>query len=110
MSRVTAGAVAGLLLGLLHGFWSARAETAGAGTLAGALLGRASQGIVNGILAAWMVRAQAPVWRGALWGALIGVLLGALRGIAHQAWAETIPPSALVGLGCGLAASLARRG
>jgi hypothetical protein len=108
VTKVTAGVLAGFVLGALHGLWSARGD-AGTGTLVGAVLGRASQGIINGILAAYMARGQSPVWRGALWGAVIGAVLGALRAIAHHAWAETIPPSAIVGLGCGVAAALARR-
>ena len=108
MSKLTAGVLAGLVLGALHGMWAARGDM-GATTLAGALLGRASQGIINGILTAWLAGGRMPAWRAAVWGALFGVLLGALRGIAHQAWMTTISPSAVVGLGCGLAVSLARR-
>ena len=109
MTKLTAGVLAGLVLGTLHGIWVARGD-AGATSLAGALLGRASQGIINGVLTAWLAGAKAPAWRPALWGTLLGVLLGALRGIAHQSWAVTIPPSAIVGLGCGLAIAFARRG
>ena len=108
MKKLTAGVLAGLVLGVLHGIWIASGDV-GAASLAGVLLGRASQGIINGILTAWLAGGRMPAWRAAVWGALFGVLLGALRGIAHQAWMTTIPPSAVVGLGCGLAVSLARR-
>jgi hypothetical protein len=96
MTREAAGVLAGIALGALHGLLSARGQTA-------------SQGIINGILAAYATRPGAPVWRTAVWGALIGAGLGCLSGIPHRAWAETIPLGALVGLGCGAAAGLAGR-
>lgn len=108
MTKLTAGVIAGLVLGALHGIWVVRGNAAAA-SLAGALLGRASQGIINGILTAWMAGARTPAWRTVLVGGLLGVLLGALRAVVHHGWAATIPPSAIVGLGCGLAVALARR-
>lgn len=108
MTKLTAGVLAGLVLGALHGLWVLRGNAAAA-SLAGALLGRASQGIINGILTAWVAGARTPAWRTVLVGTLLGVLLGALRGMAHHGWAETIPPSAIVGFGCGIAVALARR-
>lgn len=101
--------LAGILLGMVHGLVSARREAATA-TIVATVLGRASQGIINGILAAYATRRGAPPWQAALWGALIGAGLGCLSGIPGRAWPETIPLGGLVGLGCGVAASLAARG
>ncbi len=106
MTRVTAGVLAGVVLGSLYGAWSAR-EAAEAASLIEIVLGRASQGIVNGILAAYFTPPGSPGWRGALTGAAVGVLLGALRGIVHHDWIETVPIGALLGLGCGIAVNLA---
>jgi hypothetical protein len=108
MTREAAGVLAGILLGGLHGLISARGESATAVVVA-TVLGRASQGIINGILAAYVTRPRAPVWRTALWGGLIGAGLGCLSGIPHRAWLQTIPLGAVVGLGCGAAAAIAGR-
>lgn len=108
MTREAAGVLAGIALGALHGLLSARGQTDAAAVVS-TVLGRASQGIINGILAAYATRPGAPVWRTAAWGALIGAGLGCLSGIPHRTWAETIPLGALVGLGCGAAAGLAGR-
>jgi len=108
MTRETAGVLAGVALGVAHGFLSARGQSEAA-VVAATVLGRASQGIINGILAAYATRPGAPIWWTSLWGAVIGAGLGCLSGIPHRAWAETIPLGALVGLGCGAAAGLAGR-
>lgn len=100
--------LAGILLGALHGLISARGE-ADTAVVVATVLGRASQGIINGILAAYATRPKSPVWRTALWGALIGAGLGCLSGIPHRAWLETIPLGAAVGLGCGAAAASSGR-
>lgn len=108
MTREAAGVLAGILLGAVHGIVSARGE-ANTAVVVATLLGRASQGIINGILAAYATRPGAPLWRTALWGAVIGAGLGSLSGIPHRAWAETIPLGAVVGLGCGVATAIAGR-
>jgi len=107
MSKVTAGVVVGIILGAIHGLVNAGAETS-AGALSAGLLGRASQGIITGVLAAYANKGAPPLWRGALWGALIGVGLGAVSGLAGQPLSRAIPLSALVGLGCGIATARAR--
>ncbi len=108
MSRVTAGVLAGIVLGSLYGVWSAR-EAAEVASMIEIVLGRASQGIVNGILAAYFTPPGSPSWRGAITGAAVGVLLGALRGLVHHDWIETVPLGALLGLGCGIVTGLASR-
>jgi len=97
----------GIVLGAIHGFLNTGAETSST-ALSASLLGRASQGIINGVLAAYANKGAPPLWRGALWGALIGVGLGAVSGLAGQALSRAIPFSALVGLGCGIATAKAR--
>ena len=108
MSKVTAGVLAGILLGLLHGFLTAGAQ-ADAAAISANLLGRMSQGIINGILAAYANKGATPLWRGAIWGVLIGVGLGFLAGLQAHAVREALLPAALVGLGCGLATARAKR-
>ena len=106
MSKVTAGVLVGILLGIANGFWGARGESGAAAVLT-TVLGRASQGIINGILAAYATPGKPPIWRGALVGALIGAGLGILSGIPGRSWSESIPLGSLVGLGCGVATSRA---
>jgi len=72
-------------------------------------LGRASQGIINGVLAAYVNKGATPLWRGAFWGGLIGLLLGVLAGISTHAFPASLIPSAILGLGCGLATAKAKR-
>jgi hypothetical protein len=108
MTREAAGVLAGIVLGGLHGLISAHGEADTAVVLA-TVLGRASQGIINGILAAYVTKPKAPVWRAALWGGVIGAGLGCLSGIPHHTWIQTIPLGAAVGLGCGAAAAIAGR-
>jgi len=102
MSKVTAGVLTGIVLGTLHGVWSAWGEPK-AFDIFTTILGRASQGIINGVLAAYVTRGNTPPWRGALFGGLIGLALGALAGTPDRSWAATLPLGAIVGAGCGLA-------
>ncbi len=108
MTKVSAGVLAGLALGGAHGAWSAGGDASGMALLL-PILGRASQGIINGVLTAYLTKARTPLWRGGLVGAAVGVGLGALAGIPASNWMQTVPASALVGLGCGLATAKAKR-
>ena len=108
MTKTSAGILAGILLGVLYGLYNARAETT-AGAISASLLGRSAQGIINGVLAAYANKGAPPLWRGALWGALIGLGLGVLAGLSMHSLVGALPPSALVGLGCGLATAKAKR-
>jgi hypothetical protein len=108
MTKVSAGVLAGLVLGAAHGAWSADGEASGTALFL-PILGRASQGIINGVLAAYLTNARTPLWRGGLVGAALGAGLGALAGIPASDWMRTVPASALVGLGCGLAAAKGKR-
>jgi hypothetical protein len=73
------------------------------------ILGRASQGIINGVLAAYVTRGSTALWHGALAGGAIGVGLGALAGIPDRVWMETIPLGGVIGVACGIATARARR-
>ena len=108
MSKVAAGVVTGLLLGAAQGVISVGTGAEGM-TLFLAILGRASQGIINGVLAAYAVRGKSPLWRGGLIGGALGAGLGCLAGIPAQSWAQVVPWSAVVGLGCGMAVARAGR-
>lgn len=108
MTKVSAGVLAGFFLGGAQGALSAGGDATGM-PLFLAILGRASQGIINGVLAAYFTKPGTPVWRGGLVGAALGAGLGALSGIPESNWMRTVPASALVGLGCGLAAAKAKR-
>ncbi|HEY2923705.1 MAG TPA: hypothetical protein VGJ98_01925 [Candidatus Eisenbacteria bacterium] len=108
MTKVSAGIVVGILLGLIYGIFNVRGETT-ASAISASLLGRSAQGIINGVLAAYANKGPTPLWRGGLWGALIGLALGALAGFPSHAIPEALPPSALLGLGCGLATAKAKR-
>jgi len=108
MSKVSAGVVAGLLLGAAQGFLSAGQSATGMAIFL-AILGRASQGIINGVLAGWAIKSKAPFWRGGLVGGALGVGLGLLAGIPDQDWTRVVPMSAIVGIGCGLAVARAGR-
>ncbi len=108
MTKTSAGILAGILLGVLYGLYTARGETTAAAVSA-SLLGRSAQGIINGILAAYANKGAPPLWRGALWGVVIGLLLGVLAGLSMHSVAEALLPSAIVGLGCGLATAKAKR-
>src|SRR5439155_27269904 len=102
MSKVTAGVLAGIVLGALHGVWSAWGDPKAMDVFT-TILGRASQGIINGVLAAYVTRGNTPLWRGGLLSGLIGLALGALAGLPSHSWAMTLPLGAVVGVGCGLA-------
>ncbi len=102
MTKVTAGVLIGIVLGALHGVVSAWGEPKTM-VIFTTILGRASQGIVNGVLAAYVTPGNTPLWRGALFSGLIGLLLGALAGIPGRDWTMTLPLGAAVGIGCGLA-------
>jgi hypothetical protein len=108
MTKVTAGVLVGILLGLLYGLYNARGGL-GAAAISASLLGRSSQGIINGVLAAYANKGATPLWRGALSGALIGLGLGVLAGFVSHAIAEALLPSAVLGLGCGIATAKAKR-
>jgi hypothetical protein len=108
MTKVTAGVLAGILLGALYGLYNVRGG-ATAAAISASLLGRSAQGIISGVLAAYANRGSTPLWRGALWGALIGLGLGVLAGLSSRSFPAALLPSAIVGLGCGLATAKARR-
>ena len=108
MTKVSAGVLVGVLLGLLYGLYNARGDSSAA-AISASLLGRTSQGIINGILAAYANKGSTPLWRGALWGALIGLGLGVLAGLPGNSIPQSLLPSALLGLGCGLASASAKR-
>jgi hypothetical protein len=99
---------AGLLLGAAQGFLMAGSDSTGMATFL-SVLGRASQGIINGVLVAYALKPKAPLWRGGLVGGALGGLLGGLAGIPAQEWTQIVPWSAVVGVGCGLAAARAGR-
>ena len=108
MTKVSAGVLTGILLGILYGLYNASGEGT-ATALSASLLGRSAQGIINGVLAAYANKGTPPLWRGALWGLLIGLLLGVLAGLSTHTLPISLIPSAIVGLGCGLATARARR-
>ena len=108
MTKVSAGVAVGLLLGAAQGFLTAGAEATGMETFL-SILGRASQGIINGVLVAYMTGPKTPLWRGGLVGGVLGALLGGLAGIPAQDWGQLVPWSAAVGVGGGLAAARAGR-
>ncbi len=108
MTKASAGILAGILLGVLYGLYNARVEPTAA-SISASLLGRSAQGIINGILAAYANKGATPLWRGALWGGLIGLGLGVLAGLSTHSVAGALLPSALVGLGCGVATAKAKR-
>ena len=108
MTKVSVGVLAGIVLGLLYGLYNARGG-AGAAALSASLLGRSSQGIINGVLAAYANKGVTPLWRGGLWGTLIGLGLGVLAGLASHSITGALLPSAVLGLGCGLATAKAKR-
>ena len=107
MTRLTAGVLAGIALGAVHGVASAWGEPKGF-LIFMSVLGRMSQGVINGVLASWVAKPGAPLWRVAVLSTLIGLGLGAVAGAPDQAWSITLPFGALIGLGCGLAAARAR--
>jgi|GEM_PF-2264597 len=108
MTKVSAGVLTGILLGILYGLYNARGDMS-ATALSASLLGRSAQGIINGVLAAYANKGGPPLWRGALWGVLIGLALGVLAGVSTHTFPVALIPSAVLGLGCGLATAKARR-
>lgn len=107
MTKVTAGVLTGIVLGAAHGLVSSWGEPR-AMVIFTTILGRASQGIVNGVLAAYVTEGKTPLWRGALLGGAIGLGLGAISGLPGHNWATTLPLGAAVGIGCGLATAAAK--
>lgn len=107
MTKVTAGVITGIALGAAYGVASAWGEPRMLDQFV-TILGRASQGIINGVLAAYAAPARTPVWRAMLFSGLIGLALGALGGIASRDWAHTLPSGAFIGAACGAAAARAK--
>ena len=107
MSKITAGILSGIVFGLIHGFLNAR-DAPSAADVSASLLGRTSQGIITGVLAAYANRGATPLWRGAFWGIVIGAGLGVLAGFTGMPMRGAVLASGLVGLGCGLATAKAR--
>ena len=93
MTKVTAGILAGILLGALYGLYNTWGDWSGPAVSA-SLLGRAAQGIINGVLAAYANKGSTPLWRGALWGILLGLGLGVLAGLPSHSIPQALPPSA----------------
>jgi hypothetical protein len=108
MTKVSAGVLTGIMLGALYGLYNASSGPTAA-TVSASLLGRSAQGIINGVLAAYANKGATPLWRGALWGTLIGLALGVLSGLTSHSISAQLLPSAVVGLGCGLATARASR-
>jgi hypothetical protein len=108
MNKVSAGVLTGLVLGAAHGVLTRHADAKGVDLFL-PILGRASQGIINGVLAAYMTRRKTPLWQGGFVGALLGAGLGFLAGLPAHSWMQAVPYGAAVGLGCGLAATKAAR-
>jgi hypothetical protein len=109
MKKVPAGVVTGLLLGAAQGALMAAGSGKGVEHFLPPILGRASQGIIAGILTAYATKPKTPLWRGGLTGLAVGAGLGFLAGSPAHSWATVIPYSAVVGLGCGLAVARAAR-
>ncbi len=109
MTKVTAGVLAGIVLGAAHGVVSAWGEPRAMDVFT-TMLGRASQGIINGVLTAYANKGKTPFWRGALLGGVIGLGLGVLSGLPDRDWSHTLPLGALIGVGCGLATAAAKPG
>lgn len=107
MTKVTAGVLTGIVLGAAHGVVSAWGEPETQAVLV-SVLGRASQGIINGVLAAYLTRGRTPVWRGMLLSGAIGLALGGLAGLPDKSWEQTLPFGAFIGIACGAAAARAR--
>jgi hypothetical protein len=108
MKKLTAGVLTGLVLGAVQGAVAEGGHAEAFGLFLAALA-RGSQGVVYGILASYLTKPMAPLWRGGVIGACIGAALGAVAGFPAQNWTTTIPWSAVVGAGCGLATAKASR-
>ena len=107
MTKVTAGVVTGIVLGAAHGVLSSWGAPHAIDVFY-SILGRASQGIVNGVLAAYVARGRPPMWRPMLLSGLIGLALGGLAGIADHNWSQTLPLGAFIGVACGAATARAK--
>jgi peptidoglycan/LPS O-acetylase OafA/YrhL len=108
MTKVTAGVLTGIVLGAAHGVVSAWGEPRMLDLFV-AVLGRASQGIINGVLAAYLAPGRTPVWRAMLLSGAVGLALGGLSGIPAKDWEHTLPFGAFIGVACGAAAARAGR-
>jgi hypothetical protein len=103
MTRLAAGVLAGAVLGAAYGVARSWGEPK-AFLVFMSVLGRMSQGIINGVLSSWVAKPGAPLWRVAGLSTVIGLGLGAIAGAADGNWSSTLPFGAAIGLGCGLAA------
>jgi len=111
MKKLTAGVVTGLVLGAVQGVVTEAPDADAFGMFLGAL-GRGSQGVINGILVAYMTRPMTPLWRGGLTGAMVGAVLAVVAMVAGnpaQPWVIAVSSSAVVGAGCGIAAAKVAR-
>ena len=108
MTKVSAGVLTGIVLGASHGLVVAWGEPRAMDVFT-SVLGRASQGIITGVLSAYLTPGRTPVWRGALLGSAIGLALGGLAGIPDRNWLTMVPASGVVGLVCGAATARAGR-
>jgi hypothetical protein len=108
MKKVTAGVVTGLILGAVQGIVTEAGDAGNFGLFLAALA-RGSQGVINGILVAYLAKPTTPLWRGGLVGALIGALLAAVSGALSDPASGAIPWSIAVGACCGIAATRAAR-
>jgi hypothetical protein len=108
MTKVTAGVLTGIALGAAHGLVVGWGEPRAFDVFT-IVLGRASQGIINGVLAAYVTPGRTPVWRGILLGGAIGLVLGSVAGIHGRNWVQTIPVGGLIGAACGAVTARAGR-
>jgi len=108
MTKVTAGVLTGIALGTAHGLLTGWGEPRAMEVFT-VVLGRASQGIINGVLAAYLTPGRTPVWRGLLLGGAVGLVLGVVAGLHGRNWLQTIPIGGLIGAACGAATARAGR-
>jgi peptidoglycan/LPS O-acetylase OafA/YrhL len=108
MTKVTAGVLTGIALGAAHGVVSAWGEPKALDVFL-SVLGRSSQGIINGVLAAHVAQGRTPTWRAMLASGAIGLALGGLAGLTAKNWSQTLPLGAFIGVACGAAAARAGR-
>jgi peptidoglycan/LPS O-acetylase OafA/YrhL len=107
MSKLTAAVLTGLILGVAQGIVIGWGEPRTMGIFM-SILGRASQGIVTGLLAAYVSRGRTPMWRAMLLSGIAGLALGGLAGIPEEHWKQTLPMGAIIGIVCGIAAARGR--
>ena len=108
MNKISAGVVTGLLLGAAQGVLMKHPGAKGAELIL-PILGRASQGIVGGILTAYFTRGKTPMWQGAIVGAIVGAGLGCIASIPTKHYFPMVPYSAVVGLVSGIAVAKASK-